>query len=146
LGRQQVEVLEDHADAPPQRLQLALAEPADLAPNNKALLRSFVGRATEQAFMQMTDEEILEVVLRDLRKIMTIRQEPEFYSVTRLQNAIPYVVGHQAWVRDVKQKLKASLPGVMVAGASYDGVGVPDCIAQGKKAILEWIASVQPGS
>ncbi|MGM0713235.1 protoporphyrinogen oxidase [Brevibacillus parabrevis] len=117
-----------------------------MVPNNKALLRSFVGRATEQAFMQMTDEEILEVVLRDLRKIMTIRQEPEFYSVTRLQNAIPYVVGHQAWVRDVKQKLKASLPGVMVAGASYDGVGVPDCIAQGKKAILEWIASVQPGS
>lgn len=116
-----------------------------MAPPNKALLRSFVGRATEQSFMQMSDEEILEVVLRDLRKIMTIRQQPEFYSVTRLQNAIPYVVGHQAWVKDVKQKLQTNLPGVLVAGASYDGVGVPDCIAQGKKAVSELIASVQPG-
>lgn len=31
LGGQQVEMLEDHADAPAQRLQFALAEPADVA-------------------------------------------------------------------------------------------------------------------
>ncbi|MBG9944286.1 protoporphyrinogen oxidase [Brevibacillus formosus] len=114
-------------------------------PKNKALLRSFVGRAGEQSFMEQTDEEILEVVLRDLRKIMTIRAEPDFYNVSRLQNAIPYVVGHQAWVQDVNNQLREKLPGVIVAGASYSGVGVPDCIDQGKKAIAEWIASVKPG-
>ncbi len=95
--------------------------------------------------MEQTDEEILEVVLRDLRKIMTIRAEPDFYDVSRLQNAIPYVVGHQAWVQDVNNQLKEKLPGVIVAGASYSGVGIPDCIDQGKKAIAEWIASVKPG-
>lgn len=108
-------------------------------PPTKALLRSFVGRATEQDFMEQTDEEILEVVLRDLRKIMTIRTEPEFFNVSRLQNAIPYVVGHQAWVQEIQKKLQAELPGVIVAGASYSGVGVPDCIDQGKKAISDWI-------
>lgn len=114
-------------------------------PEGKALLRCFVGRAQEQSFMQQTDEEVVEVVLKDLRKIMTIHQEPEFYHVTRLPNAIPYVVGHQAWVNEVTQKVQANLPGVFLAGASYRGVGVPDCIDQGKKAVIDLIAAVQPG-
>ena len=101
------------------------------------LLRSFVGKAGEQSFMQQTDEEVLDVVLHDLRKIMSIPKQPDFYKVTRLQNAIPYVVGHLDWVRDVKSKIQSSLPGVLLAGASYSGVGVPDCIDQGKKAVSD---------
>lgn len=114
-------------------------------PGNKALLRSFVGKAKEQSFMQQTDEEVLEVVLHDLRKIMSIPKAPDFYKVTRLQNATPYVVGHLEWVAGVKAKIQTSLPGVLLAGASYSGVGVPDCIEQGKKAVSELIASVEPG-
>ncbi|GED71048.1 protoporphyrinogen oxidase [Brevibacillus reuszeri] len=114
-------------------------------PANKVLLRSFVGKAGEQSFMQQTDEEVLDVVLHDLRKIMSIPKQPDFYKVTRLQNAIPYVVGHLDWVRDVKSKIQSSLPGVLLAGASYSGVGVPDCIDQGKKAVSELIATVGPG-
>jgi len=112
-------------------------------PAGKALLRCFVGKAKEQSFMQLTDEEIVEVALRDLHKTMTIRQKPDFTRVTRLQNAIPYVVGHQAWVQDVSAKVANSLPGVLLAGASYSGVGVPDCIEQGKKAVPQLIEAVQ---
>ncbi|MGG3494210.1 FAD-dependent oxidoreductase, partial [Brevibacillus choshinensis] len=108
-------------------------------------LRCFVGKAKEQSFMQLTDEEIVEVAMRDLHKTMTLRQEPDFYRVTRLQNAIPYVVGHQAWAQDVSEKVGASLPGVILAGASYGGVGVPDCIDQGKKAVSQLIEMVLPG-
>lgn len=115
-------------------------------PEGKALLRCFVGRASEQAFMQQTDEEIVEDVLRDLRKIITIHHDPDFVNVTRLQNAIPYVVGHQQWVKNVTGKVKESLPGVWLAGASYAGVGVPDCIDQGKKAVPQLIASMEPGN
>jgi protoporphyrinogen/coproporphyrinogen III oxidase len=114
-------------------------------PEGKALLRCFVGRATEQSFMSMSDEEILQMVLQDLRKIMTIEQDPDFYRVTRLQNAIPYVVGHREWVKDVQSKMNTKLPGVHLAGASYSGVGVPDCIDQGKKTIFDLLATFQPG-
>ncbi|MFE1626126.1 protoporphyrinogen oxidase [Brevibacillus reuszeri] len=114
-------------------------------PGNKVLLRSFVGKAGEQSFMQQTDEEVLDAVLHDLRKIMSIPKQPDFYKVTRLQNAIPYVVGHLDWVQEIKGKIQSSLPGVLLAGASYSGVGVPDCIDQGKKAVSELIASVEPG-
>jgi oxygen-dependent protoporphyrinogen oxidase len=112
-------------------------------PAGAALLRCFVGKAKEQSFMELTDEEVMELALRDLHKTMTIRQKPDFYRVTRLQNAIPYVVGHQAWARDVSEKVASSLPGVMLAGASYNGVGVPDCIDQGKKAVPHLLETAQ---
>jgi len=114
-------------------------------PKGKALLRCFVGRAGEQDFMQLSDDEIVDMVLRELRKIMTIHQEPDFYRVTRLQNAIPYVVGHQAWAKEMKDRVHAELPNVFLAGASYEGVGVPDCIDQGKKAVTDMLATIRPG-
>ncbi|WP_421616902.1 protoporphyrinogen oxidase [Brevibacillus sp. TJ4] len=113
-----------------------------MVPPGKAVLRCFIGRATEQEFLQWTDEEIVERALHDLRKIMAIHQEPEFARVTRLQNAIPYVVGHQQWVLDVEKAVQRELPGIWLAGASYRGVGVPDCIDQGKKAASAFLASV----
>ena len=116
-----------------------------MAPAGKALLRCFIGRATEQAFMEWTDEEIVARALHDLRKIMTIHQAPEFTRVTRLQNAIPYVVGHQQWVQDVQEAVRRELPDVLLAGASYSGVGVPDCIDQGKKAAATFLSSVTTG-
>jgi oxygen-dependent protoporphyrinogen oxidase len=88
----------------------------------------------------------VDVAMRDLHKTMTLRQEPDFYRVTRLQNAIPYVVGHQAWAQDVSGKVATSLPGVILAGASYGGVGVPDCIDQGKKAASKLIEMALPGN
>lgn len=116
-----------------------------MVPAGKALLRCFLGRANEQEFLELTDEEIVELALNDLRKIMTIHQEPEFYRVTRLQNAIPYIVGHQQWVQEVEEAVQRHLPGVWLAGASYRGVGVPDCIDQGKQAVAQYLSSVQPG-
>jgi len=116
-----------------------------MVPDGKALLRCFVGRAHEQEFMNMTDEEIVGMALDDLRKIMKIGKEPEFYRVTRLQNAIPYVVGHQKWVDEVEGMLQHRLPGVRLAGASYRGVGLPDCIDQGKKAVADTLSHLKLG-
>ncbi len=41
-----------------------------------------------------------------------------------------YLLGHTGRVERIEQRL-AALPGLRVAGASYKGVGVPDCIASG---------------
>ena len=116
-----------------------------MVPAGKALLRCFVGRANEQEFLNLTDEEVVEMALGDLRQMMKIGKEPEFYRVTRLQNAIPYVVGHQQWVDEVEGRVQRQLPGIWLAGASYRGVGLPDCIDQGKKAVTECLSYLKPG-
>jgi len=55
-------------------------------------------------------------------------------AVTRWGGALPqYAVGHLDRVRRVRAAV-AGLPGLAVAGAAYDGVGVPACAASGRRA------------
>jgi oxygen-dependent protoporphyrinogen oxidase len=44
-----------------------------------------------------------------------------------------YTVGHGEGIQELEARLK-SLPGLLVAGNAYHGIGVPDCIRMGKQA------------
>jgi oxygen-dependent protoporphyrinogen oxidase len=105
-------------------------------PDGKILLRCYVGRAGEEAIVEQSDEEIKQVVLDDLNKIMDIHAEPDFTIVSRWKQAMPqYAVGHKKMLREINERLAADMPGVHLAGSSFEGVGLPDCIDQGKAAV-----------
>lgn len=107
-------------------------------PEGKVLLRVYVGLPDKQEFMQKTDEELADAVLTELRKVMTIKADPEFVVVTRWKDARPqYNVGHRALVDRVRNQLSTELPGIQVVGSSYDGAGIPDCVTHGKNAAME---------
>jgi len=54
--------------------------------------------------------------------------------VTRWTDAFPqYTVGHVDRVRSMQQAATA-LPGLALAGAAFHGVGIPACIASGRRA------------
>lgn len=105
-------------------------------PKGKALIRAYVGKAGDQAIVEQPDHEIISAVLEDLNKIMKLDQKPEFTVVSRWKQAMPqYNVGHQEEIHKVKEKIMNNYPGLFLAGASYAGVGIPDCIDQGKSAV-----------
>ncbi|WP_404451686.1 protoporphyrinogen oxidase [Virgibacillus necropolis] len=105
-------------------------------PEGSALLRCYVGRPNDQEVVDLSDEEIQEIVLNDLNKTMNITEAPKFSVITRWKNARPqYTVGHNERVEKVRGKMADVLPGVYLAGSSFEGVGVPDCIEQGEKAV-----------
>lgn len=107
-------------------------------PKGKVLLRVYVGQPHKQEFMELTDDELTASVLEDLQQVMTIKSDPEFAVVTRWKNARPqYNVGHNELVARVREQLASELAGVQIAGSSYDGAGIPDCIANGKEAAIE---------
>lgn len=104
-------------------------------PKGSVLLRCYVGRPNDQEIVNLSDEEITEIVLKDLNKTMNITQAPKFSVITRWKNARPqYTVGHTERIEKVRSEMAKNLPGVYIAGSSYEGVGVPDCIEQGEKA------------
>ncbi|MCG7344319.1 protoporphyrinogen oxidase [Sporosarcina sp. ACRSL] len=112
-------------------------------PEGKVLLRAFVGRVGEDAIVDLPDDEIERIVLEDLGKIMTIKGKPDFTVITRFKEDRPqYRVGHRERVDAARAELKEAFPNVKLAGASYDGVGLPDCINQGKAAVEEVIADL----
>ena len=45
-----------------------------------------------------------------------------------------YVITHPQTVEELEKKLAALYPGVLLAGCSYYGVGIPDCIENGQEA------------
>lgn len=111
-------------------------------PDGKVLLRAFIGRVGEEHFVEYSDEQLVDIAKRDLGKIFTIKGEPDFHIVTRFKKDRPqYRVGHKERVAHARAQLQEHFPMVQLAGASYDGVGLPDCIDQGEAAATRIIQS-----
>ncbi|GAQ19629.1 protoporphyrinogen oxidase [Oceanobacillus picturae] len=108
------------------------------APNGKILLRCYVGKPGDEEIVDLSDEEITDIVLRDLKKTMKIKAKPEFRVITRWKDGRPqYTVGHLERLAEIRNKAQEHIPGVYLAGCSYDGAGIPDCIEQGEKAVAD---------
>jgi oxygen-dependent protoporphyrinogen oxidase len=105
-------------------------------PKDMALLRCYVGKPNDQEAVNLSDQEIINIALRDLNKTMNLTEKPLFHVITRWKKAMPqYNVGHIERMTKVKESLTKQLPGVFLAGGSYEGVGIPDCIDQGEAAV-----------
>jgi len=113
-------------------------------PEGKVLIRSYVGRAGDQTIVEQSDETIVQTVLNDLQAVTPTKGSPLFHVVTRWCEGMPqYVVGHKEWLKHVQEQLVKHLPGIRLAGASYEGIGLPDCIEQGKKAAIQTIDDIK---
>jgi oxygen-dependent protoporphyrinogen oxidase len=97
-----------------------------------AVVRASVGRYGEEAELQRDDDELVAAVLTELR--LAVGELPPLLDsrVTRWGGGLPqYAVGHL----DLVARLRAALPdGLAVAGAAYDGVGVPAVARSGQQA------------
>lgn len=103
------------------------------APDGKVLLRCYVGHSDDQQSVKLDDQAIIEAVRKDIKTAVGLTAEPLFTEITRLDHSMPqYPVGHLDNIRKLRIEMSDKLPGVWVTGAAFDGVGLPDCIRQGK--------------
>ena len=110
------------------------------------VLRTSVGRYGEEAVLERDDAELAALSLRDLRTATGLTATPVDRLVTRWDGGLPqYPVGHGARVARVREAV-ADVPGLAVCGAAYEGVGIPACIASGKRAAGETLARAAAGS
>lgn len=113
------------------------------SPEDKVLLRCYVGHSRNQSMVEHSDEELLADVLGEVKDIMGITAKPNFYRVTRWRKAMPqYLVGHLDRLQQIRALLEKERPGIYIAGAGFQGVGIPDCIQQGKdtaKIVIDYI-------
>lgn len=115
-------------------LQWSSALFPDRAPKGKALLRVLAGGTRDPGFADLSDEDAVAAVRRDLEKVMGIVAEPEALRVTRWRSAVPqYTVGHAARVDTVRQALAGRWPGVAVVGNYLSGLGVHDVVREARQ-------------
>jgi len=104
------------------------------APDDKGILRCFLGGARDEAVLSLSDDEMLATVRRELRELVKLEAPPIFARVYRWREAMAqYEPGHIARVAEI-EKAVAEIPGLAIAGNAYHGIGVPDCIRSGAEA------------
>jgi oxygen-dependent protoporphyrinogen oxidase len=115
-----------------------------LASADGHLVRLSAGRAGSSAVDERSDEELTASLLADLADLTGLRAVPTATAVHRWNRTLAqHEVGHQERVRAARQAL-AGAPGVVLAGASYDGGGIAGCLRSGEVAAAEVLASARP--
>ena len=113
----------------------ASAKWAHLADPDVAILRVSAGRHGDVAALGLDDHELVEAVRADLGTTMGFEGPVLDARVSRWPDALPqFRPGHLARVRDWRAEAEAAASGLILAGAAYDGLGLPACIRQGRAA------------
>ena len=107
------------------------------APKDIAVVRCFLGGSRDEQVLQLTDENILNIVRDELRQILGVKADPLFTRLYRWKGAMAqYTVGHLERLQRIEGLVKP-LPGLALAGNAYRGIGVPDCIRSGEAAVQQ---------
>ena len=118
------------------------------APDDRIVLRAFLGGAARAPIDGHTDEELAQVAGRALARLLPLHEAPELVRVHRFPRSMPqFAVGHPARQAQMQQRL-ARLGGLFLCGTASGAVGLPDCIASGQAtadAALDMLASQPAG-
>jgi oxygen-dependent protoporphyrinogen oxidase len=105
------------------------------APEGKIVVRAFVGGAGREESAEAAIMRVESRVREDLDRVLGLKgAAPLAAKTTRWIKANPqYNVGHARRLERLASCLK-SHPGLVLAGCSYGGVGLPDCVRSGRRA------------
>jgi oxygen-dependent protoporphyrinogen oxidase len=98
-----------------------------------ALVRASLGRHGEEHVIQHDDGSLVATVRAELSRLVgRPLPVPVDTHVQRWGGALPqYPPGHVARVTAARASLRAAHPTLALAGAAYDGVGIPICVRSG---------------
>lgn len=112
------------------------------APSDQLLARCYLGGVGREDILQREDQALLATVREELTSICGITAEPSYTEVNRWWKAMPqYTIGHLSRLGQLDAAV-SRYPGLILTGAAYRGVGIPDCIRDGALAAEQVIQSL----
>ena len=110
--------------------------------DDHVLLRTFVGGARDPQALERSDDDLVSLSLAALGPLVGVRRAPLFSRVYRWERGnAQHEVGHLGRMAAIDRAL-ARHPGLFVTGSGFRGVGIPDCVADGRKTakqVDEWL-------
>ncbi len=107
------------------------------------VMRCSVGRHREQAALQRSDEELVDLAVAELGDAIGLSALPIDAHVQRWGGGLPqYAVGHVGRVASVRTALERHSR-LSVCGAAYDGLGIPACIASAHTAVVKVLGDLE---
>jgi oxygen-dependent protoporphyrinogen oxidase len=116
---------------------------AHRAPEGHVLLRGFLGGVRDGSVLDLTDEEMVQAVERDMTPILGLRGRPRVTRVFRWPSSTPQLeVGHLERMRAVENAV-AAVPGLHLTGAGIWSTGIPDSVADATRVAVAAAEGVQ---
>ncbi len=105
------------------------------APQGRVLLEALVGGRRHPERLELSDDEIVNQVVADLKKLVELPGEPEFVRVLRPKSGIPQMESDHldllAWRRSLEQRHH----GLCLCGFGWDGIGINDMTKSARTAV-----------
>jgi oxygen-dependent protoporphyrinogen oxidase len=121
------------------------------APAGAKLIRVFVGGPGREHLVHLSDAELETLARSELAALFAFRAAPVHVSIHRWPAGNPqYDVGHAGRVAALEQRVAAlaglgkALSGLHLAGSSYHGIGIPDCVESARRAVARILATSKP--
>ena len=112
------------------------------APDNHALLRAYIGGAHDPDAVELSDDDLVAIAVRDLSKILSITGEPELTRVYRWRQAgALHDPGQPARIASIQRRL-LNHETIFVTGSGFRITGVPDCISDGRRTAIAAMGQV----
>ena len=112
---------------------------------DRHIVRVSVGRAGSATAVELSDEEMIERVTRELSQLVGLDEAPVFARVVRWTDTLPQLgVGHLERVAAARTEL-ARVGGLHLAGSASDGLGLTSTIASGVAAARAVADGVRTG-
>ena len=114
------------------------------APDECVLIRAFMGGEANEQLVDYSDDQLVSLARDKLRKSIHLNGTPVIHRIYRWPQGNPqYDVGHLDRLSKIEAITK-TIPGFFLTGCSYHGVGIPDCIRQGR-AIADQVVDFLEG-
>ena len=109
------------------------------APENRCILRCVLGGSRDEAAINLSADEVVTTLRRELDQILDITTAPLAVRVYKWPGAMAqYGVGHLDRLERIRQLLQET-PRLTLAGNGYRGIGVPDCVRTGREAATQML-------
>lgn len=110
-------------------------------PDDKVVLRVFIGKPGNDVVEQYSDDELSELAVEEIQNIMRFSAKPEWVRINRLIHCMPqYNVGHRAGIKAVREHVAENYPNLHLIGTPFDGIGIPDGVKQAKELVEKLVS------
>lgn len=97
-------------------------------PEDKVIIRAFLGGVLADNILNQSDQSLVDIANSEVSDFLKIQGCPISSWLCRYNDSMPqYLIGHKNRVSQIMTQM-AKYPGLALAGNSYYGVGIPDCI------------------
>ena len=106
------------------------------APEGHVLLRAFLGGARDPGVLALSDDELVDVALRDMGPVLGLRGAPVMTRVFRWPGGTPQLeVGHLDRMGEVERQV-AAVPGLFLTGSGIRSTGIPDAVGDATRVAI----------